>query len=141
MVKNPPANQETGSIPGSGRSLGGGNGNPLQCSCLENPVDRGAWWATAHGVAKELDATWQLKNNSNSPSITVILRGPTSAVQQVICKEARTPDAQGPSCSKPADLPWPTSLLFGLWHVQDGSSLLSSRPPQLSPTRSLDSFP
>ena len=41
-----------GSIPGSGRSLGEGNGNPLQYSCLENPMDREAWWATVHGVAK-----------------------------------------------------------------------------------------
>ena len=40
------------SIPGWGRSLGEGNGNPLQYSCLENPMDRGAWWATVHGVAK-----------------------------------------------------------------------------------------
>ena len=40
------------SIPGSGRSPGKGNGNPLQYSCLENPMDRGAWWATVHGVAK-----------------------------------------------------------------------------------------
>ena len=39
-------------IPGSGRSPGGGNGNPLQYSCLENPMDRGAWWARVHGVAK-----------------------------------------------------------------------------------------
>ena len=41
-----------GSIPGSGRSHGKGNGNPLQYSCLENPMDSGAWWATVHGVAK-----------------------------------------------------------------------------------------
>ena len=40
------------SIPGSGRSPGGGSGNPLQYSCLENPMDREAWWATVHGVAK-----------------------------------------------------------------------------------------
>ena len=55
-VKNSPANAGEGrdvcSIPGSGRSPGGGHGNPLQCSCLETPVDRGAWWATVHGVAK-----------------------------------------------------------------------------------------
>ena len=38
-----------GSIPGSGRTLGGGNGNPLQYSCLENPMDRVTWWATVHG--------------------------------------------------------------------------------------------
>ena len=43
---------DVGSIPGSGRSPGGGNGNPLQYSCLENPMDRGAWQATVHGVAK-----------------------------------------------------------------------------------------
>ena len=47
-----------GLIPGSGRVPGGGNGNPLQYSCLENPVDRGAWQATVHGVAKDSDMTW-----------------------------------------------------------------------------------
>ena len=45
------------SIPGSLRSTGEGNGNPLQYSCLADPMDRGAWWATVHGVAKELDTT------------------------------------------------------------------------------------
>ena len=43
---------DPGSIPGSGRSPGEGNGNPLQYSCLENPMDGGAWWATVHGVSK-----------------------------------------------------------------------------------------
>ena len=43
---------DLGLIPGSGRSSGEGNGNPLQYSCLENPMYRGAWWATVHGVAK-----------------------------------------------------------------------------------------
>ena len=58
MVKNPPANAgDLGSIPGSGRSPGKGNGNTLQYSCLENPMDRGVWWAEVHGVAKELDMT------------------------------------------------------------------------------------
>ena len=52
MVKHLTANAEQGLIPGSGRSPRGGNGNPLQHSCLENPMDRGAWWATVHGVAK-----------------------------------------------------------------------------------------
>ena len=55
-VKNQPANAgyagDPGSTPGLGRSLGEGNGNPLQYSCLENPMDRRAWWATVHGVAK-----------------------------------------------------------------------------------------
>ena len=58
VVKNPPANAgDMGSFPGSGRSSREGNGNPLQYSCLENPIDKGAWWAADHGVAKELDIT------------------------------------------------------------------------------------
>ena len=62
MVKNLPANagdiEAAGLIPGLGRSPGRGNGNPLQYSGLENPMDRGAWWATVHGVT-ELDMTEQ----------------------------------------------------------------------------------
>ena len=56
MVKNPPANardtRDMGSVSGSGRTSGGGHGNPLQYSCLENPMDRGAWRATVHRVAR-----------------------------------------------------------------------------------------
>ena len=52
VVKNLPAKQEMGSVLGSGRSPGQGNGNPLQYSCLGNLTDRGAWWATVYGVAK-----------------------------------------------------------------------------------------
>ena len=56
VVKNLPANaggaRDLGSIPGLGRSLGEGNGKTLQYSCLENPTDRGSWWATVHGVIK-----------------------------------------------------------------------------------------
>ena len=56
VVKNLPANagdiRDTSSIPGSERFPAGGHGNPLQCSCLENSVDRGAWWAAVHGVAE-----------------------------------------------------------------------------------------
>ena len=59
VVKNPPANAgDVGLIPGSGRSPGEGNGNPLQYSCLGNPMDREAWWATVHGVTKESDMTY-----------------------------------------------------------------------------------
>ena len=54
---------DTGSIPGSGRSPGEGHSNPLQYFCLENPMERGAWRATVHGVAKESDTTQQLNNN------------------------------------------------------------------------------
>ena len=56
MVKNPLASvgdiRDVGLIPGSGRSPGGGHGNPFQYSCLENPIDRGAWQATVHSVTK-----------------------------------------------------------------------------------------
>ena len=56
MVKNLPASagdaRDPGSIPGWGGSPGEGNSNPLQYSCLENPMDRGTWWATVHGVTK-----------------------------------------------------------------------------------------
>ena len=56
MVKNLPADagdiRDPGSVPEPGKSPGGGHGNPLQYSCLENPMDRGAWWAVVHGVTK-----------------------------------------------------------------------------------------
>ena len=53
VLKNLPTNAGgVGSIPGLGKSLGEGNGNPLQCSGLENPMDRGAWWVTVHEVPK-----------------------------------------------------------------------------------------
>ena len=58
VIKNLPDNTGDLSLfPGSGRSLGEGNGNPLQYSCLGNPMDRGAWWAIAHEVAKDSDMT------------------------------------------------------------------------------------
>ena len=64
MVKNLPASargaKDMGSVPGSGRSPGEGDGNPLQYSYLENPMDRGAWWTTVHGVADESNMTEQL---------------------------------------------------------------------------------
>ena len=68
VVKNPPANAgNSDSIPGSGE----GNGNPLQYSCLGNPMDRGAWGATVHVVAKKLDTTEQLNNNNKLGRDTV----------------------------------------------------------------------
>ena len=64
VLKNPPANAEdirdVDSLPGLGRSLGGGHGNPLRYSCLENPMDRGAWWATVHRVAQSRTQLRQL---------------------------------------------------------------------------------
>ena len=68
MVKNPPAIagdiRDAGLIPGLGRSPGGGHGNPLQYSCLENAMDRGAWWATMHGVAKRQTRLKQLSTHA-----------------------------------------------------------------------------
>ena len=65
VVKNPPTNagdiRDMGLIPGLGRSPRGGHGNPLQYSCLENPMDRGAWRAMVHGVAKSQTRQKQLK--------------------------------------------------------------------------------
>ena len=67
MIKNLPANTgDTGDlalIPGLGKSTGGGNGNLLQYSCVENPMDRGAWRATVHRAFKELDRTEWLKSS------------------------------------------------------------------------------
>ena len=73
VIKNPPANagdiRDLGLTLGSGVSPGGGHGNPLQYSCLENSMDRGAWWATVHGVSKSQK---QLKQFSRQGGITVI---------------------------------------------------------------------
>jgi len=70
VVKKPPANagdiRDAGSIPGSGRSPGGGHGNPLQYSCLENPMDRGTWWAAVHKVAKSRTLLKQLSTHAHS---------------------------------------------------------------------------
>ena len=75
MVKNLPASvgdiRDTGSIPGSGRSPAGGNGNPLQYSCLEDPMDRRAWWAKVHMIAKS--QTRLKRFNTHTESIHSLL--------------------------------------------------------------------
>ena len=71
VIKNPHANagdsRDVSLIPGSGRSPGGGNGNPLQYSCLENSMDRGARWAIVHGMAKRLERTEGLARARHPP--------------------------------------------------------------------------
>ena len=76
MVKNLPANVgNSGSVPGLGRSLGEGNGNPLQYSCLENPMDRGAWQATVNGITKESDTTELTHTHTHRHTYTQRLDG------------------------------------------------------------------
>ena len=71
VVKNMPANAgDAGSIPGSGRSPGVGNGNLLQCSCLENPMDRGAWRAAVHEVTKS-DMTEHTRTQKEAHRVSV----------------------------------------------------------------------
>ena len=73
-VKNLPANAgDAGSIPESGRSPEEGNDNPLQYSCLENSMDREAWWATVYRVTKKLDTTERLKNNNGELPARMLL--------------------------------------------------------------------
>ena len=73
-VKNSPASagdaRDVGSIPGSGRSPGGKNGNPLQYSCLEIPLGRGAWWATMHWGHKESDTTEHVHGRTHTHTHT-----------------------------------------------------------------------
>ena len=71
---------DAGSIPVSGRSPGEGNDNPLQYSCLGNPMDRGAWWATVQGSQKELDKTQRLNNNNKLFLLMKLLKPNTQGV-------------------------------------------------------------
>ena len=87
MVKNPPANTgaagDTGLNPGSGRSPGGGNGHPLQYSCQDNPMDRGAWQAAVHGV--EESDFFKLKSHTTE----VTEQGTTLNIQRWISAHVR----------------------------------------------------
>ena len=78
-VKNFPANagdlRDSGSIPGLGRSSGGGHGNPLQYSCLENPMDRGAWRATVHRMVKSWTQLKRLSTHASSLLLWILTHG------------------------------------------------------------------
>ena len=93
MVKNPPANagdaKDTNSIPGSGRSPGEGNGNPLQYSCLDNPMDRGAWRATVLGIAKSQTRLKQLSTQHTHMGSKVGFPGGSDSKK--ICLQWRRP--------------------------------------------------
>ena len=94
MVKNPPVSTgDAGSLPDPGRSPGGGNGNPFHYSCLENPTDRGVWWATVHRVAKNPTwlSSWTTAANPEHPfklcvDLALVLKNPLNgrySVQQI----------------------------------------------------------
>ena len=84
IVKNPPTNagdiRDAGSVPGWGRSTGGGHGNPLQYSCLENPMVRGAWWATVHEGAKSQTRLKQF--STHIPSYSLYKTGASSSQRE-----------------------------------------------------------
>ena len=74
LVKNPRANAgDMDWIPGSEQSLAGGNGNAFKCSCLVNPMDKGAWWATVHRVTEESDTIYRLNTTSHTFTISSVI--------------------------------------------------------------------
>ena len=91
--KGPACNEgdagDMGSIPGLGRSPGGRHGNPLQYSCLENPVDRGAWWATVHGVAKSRTHLKQLSTYAQVQAFSTLKKQPLTWEQKDRSEGAR----------------------------------------------------
>ena len=97
---------DLGSIPGSGSSHGVGNGNPLQYSGLENSMGRGAWWATVHGVTKELDMTERAHTHTHTHT-----QGPTHPHLQLMGRQLISSSstisakAKSPSASHPPLLP------------------------------------
>ena len=120
MAKTLPANAgDVGLIPGPGRSLGEGNGNPLQYSCLENSMDRGAWWAVAHGVDKT-----ERPNNSNKVDHS--------------CRPAGTRDSRTGAAARQASLSITSSrsLLkpMSIESVMPSSHLILRRPLLLLPS-------
>ena len=96
MVKNPSANtRDAGSTPGLGRSPGEANGDPLQYFCLENPMDREAWWTTVHGVAK---------SHTRLSDFTFFLLSPTGRCSKLGVLLLMTDQSLLPSFSKLVDL-------------------------------------
>ena len=103
VVKNLPANTgDLGSVPESGRSPGQGNGYALQCSCLEKPTDRGAWWATVHGVAESrLNTQADTQEQTEHAAVGGSVRG--ALLQEVIWESV----ARGLRIYLPSDLATP----------------------------------
>ena len=103
-VKNLPAKgsyaedlRDTDLIPGSGKSSGGGHGNPLWYSCLENPMDRGAWQATDHRVAKSWTRLWGLSGHSRLANNVVIVSGGQQGDSAIHVHESALPQTPVPA--------------------------------------------
>ena len=113
MVKNPPANagdaRDTDSIPESGRFPGGGYGNPLQGSCLENSMNKGAWWATVQGVAKNQTQLSIQADRQNYHKVTL-----QASRQNNIRQKTRKPHIQstGTENNRPHRIPQPAKNVF-----------------------------
>ena len=101
---------DLGPIPGSGRSPGERNGSPLQYSCLENPMDRGAWWATVHGVAKRQtrlsDSTTSLALNHSELKAPTVCPYEESIHSLLLPASLREGDQAGVHCPSGRSLPW-----------------------------------
>ena len=144
MSANVGDSRDVGSIPGSGRSSGGGNGNPLQYSCMEISMTRGTWWAAAHGVCKELDTTertehtrmpsWflskffclphpSLRNNAGS-NLPFFLRGLPESVHHLDQETAAAAAAAAkllqscPTLCDPIDGSLPGSSVHGIFQAR-----------------------
>ena len=131
MVKNLPANaahiRDSGLIPGSGRPPGGGHSNPLQYSCLENPMDGGAWWATVQRVTKSQTRLKQLSTHSHIHGDTTLR---ASHVAQTIKNLPAMQETQVPTLGQEAPMEkgmvTHSSILDGEFHGQ--RSLACYRP-------------
>ena len=106
---------DLGSIHGSGRSPGGGLGNPLQYSCLEHPLDRGAWWAVAHGVPRVGETEEQAEHGSRSSRFGGRREAPAPFhPESQLCEGSETKTPRGPRLSTPSGLTQPALLSTAL---------------------------
>ena len=139
MVKNPPVNTgDSGSIPGSRRSHGQGNGNPVQYFGLGNPIDRGVWWAIVHGVAKEdgydlvtrqqqIFCQYFIQSNPSICRIEVKRFLPTHRTHLRPSK-TKTPERRDAAVSQP--LVWKPKVATGITGDSDSHAQLQERGPK-----------
>ena len=144
MVKNPPAIQEIeGSLSGSGRSPGGENVNWVPYSCLRNPEDRGAWWATVHGVAKEFGHDGVTRQEQCAERRVVhapkSLKVPQRLWQSIFKSQVRGVGSAGSVISCCTVLRWADGEGAGWCHRDEHYRSLGSRRPGVVCSRSSSS--